>query len=99
MSELIFNSDSSGNPEPPKIEFPCRYPIKVLGNAGPEFEQQVVEVLRRHASGITDQDVSQRASSKGRFTSITVHITATGKEQLSDIFIDLKKISAVKMVL
>ena len=34
-----------GDVEPPKIEFPCDYPIKVLGDAVPHFKQTVIEVV------------------------------------------------------
>ncbi len=99
MSDLIINADMSGNGEPPKIEFPCRYPIKVVGRAEPEFEPQVISAVRTLAPGFSDADVSSRASSKGRFSSITIFITATGEDQLGEIFTELKKISSVKMVL
>lgn len=100
MSELIFNGGDGGDgQEPPKIEFPCRYPIKIVGDAGADFQTKVTDTIRKHAPGFTDADVSMRASSKGRFSSVTVFITATGKEQLQAIFNDLKAINAVKMVL
>jgi len=90
----LANSDAA-----PKIEFPCRYPIKVLGNASVNFVDDVQQVLSRHAPGFAEQDVSVRPSSKGRFSSVTVFITATGKDQLGAIFTDLKKLDDVKMVL
>lgn len=36
-------------PEAPKIEFPCAYPIKVLGYACEEFREHVLTVMARHA--------------------------------------------------
>ena len=38
--------------EPPKIEFPCDYPIKVLGIQSEGFKDLVLEVMRRHAGDI-----------------------------------------------
>ena len=87
------------NPEPPKIEFPCDYPIKVMGSAGEPLYQHVMTVMERHAPGFDQTLVTVRDSSKGTFQSITVVITATGKPQLEDIFEDLKTSNAVKMVL
>ena len=85
--------------EPPKIEFPCDYPIKVMGNACPEFQALVMEVMERHAPGFDQSAVSSRGSSKGTFEAITVVVTATGVDQLQAIFDDLKNNHLVKMVL
>jgi len=85
--------------EPPKIEFPCDYPIKVLGEANSEFIEHVLAVMDRHAPGFDRNRVSVRDSSKGRWQSVSLSITATGKPQLEQIFESLKKSPKVKMVL
>ena len=85
--------------EPPKIEFPCDYPIKVMGHQTSEFRGIVLEVMRKHAGEINESQVTERASAKGTFVSITVTIIATGKDQIEIIFEDLKATGAVKMVL
>ena len=86
-------------PEPPKIEFPCDYPIKVLGRQSDSFRAVVLAVMRKHAGDIADHQVTERASGKGTFMALTVTITATGKPQLEAIFEDLKATGQVKMVL
>ena len=83
----------------PEIEFPCKYLIKVLGEAHPDLNQHVIDVMNRHAPTITESDLSAKNSSKGNWQSITVTIIATGKPQLDAIFADLKTSSRVKMVL
>lgn len=85
--------------EPPKIEFPCDYPIKVLGEANSEFIEHVLAVMDRHAPGFDRNRVSVRDSSKGRWQSVSLSITATGKPQLEQIFESLKESPKVKMVL
>lgn len=87
------------HPEAPKIEFPCDYPIKVMGDAGEALQSLVIEVMERHAPGFDQSAVTIRVSSKGTFQSITVTITATGLVQLQAIFDDLKGSELVKMVL
>lgn len=87
-------------PKPPKIEFPCaNYPIKVMGDSGPELKQLVIEVFTRHAADFQPANVKVKASSKGTFQSLTVTIEATGEPQLQAIFDDLKTSPLVKMVL
>lgn len=85
--------------DPPKIEFPCAYPIKVLGRSSVDFRAVVLEVMTRHAGDIADHHVKERPSGKGTFVAVTVTITATGKDQLDAIFADLKATGQVQMVL
>jgi len=86
-------------PEAPRIEFPCDYPIKVMGEAGDELREHVLTVMARHAPGFDPAKVSIRDSRKSTFQAVTVIITATGKPQLEAIFSDLKTSSRVRMVL
>ena len=83
----------------PKIEFPCDYPIKVLGEANAELRAHVLTVMETHASGFDHTTITIRDSSKGRWQAMTVVITATGRSQLEAIFAALKTSSRVKMVL
>ena len=84
----------------PKIEFPCeRYPIKVIGTAGDDFPDLVVEVIRRHAPDLDVSTLVTRDSRNGKFLSVQVLITATGVEQLQAIHVDLRETGRVHMVL
>ena len=86
-------------PQAPLLEFPCDYPIKVLSSADSELHQHVLQVMDTHAPGFDRKKITVRDSSKGKWQSITVVITATGKPQLDAIFADLKTSARVKMVL
>lgn len=85
--------------EPPKIEFPCEYPIKVLGISSVEFESLIVSVFERHAPGFDQTTITVKGSSKGTFTSLTITITATGPDQLEALHQDLRATGQVKMVI
>jgi len=85
---------------PPVIEFPCAdYPIKVMGDAGDELQIHVVSVFSKHVVDFDVETLRVRESAQGNYQSITVSITATGKEQLQAIFEDLKVSDTVKLVL
>jgi putative lipoic acid-binding regulatory protein len=84
---------------PPKIEFPCDYPIKVLGRNSDAFESSIFEVFERHAPGFDQETVTVNASSKGTFTALTITITATGPDQLESLHQDLLATGHVKMVI
>ncbi|KHL70792.1 MULTISPECIES: DUF493 domain-containing protein [Pseudomonas] len=84
----------------PKIEFPCeRYPIKVIGDAGEGFAALVIEIMRRHVADFDENTLVMRDSSKGRFMSVQVLITASGPDQLQAIHMDLRATGRVHMVL
>ena len=86
-------------PEAPRIEFPCAYPIKVMGEACVEFRDHVHQVMERHAPGFDRATITVRDRPNGRFQAITVTITATVVAQLEAIFADLKVSRHVQMVL
>lgn len=90
-------SDSS--PDAPRIEFPCQYPIKVIGAAGEGFTDLVLEIVERHAPGFDASSVEVMDSKNGRFLSVRLIMTATGAEQLQALHIELKATGRVHMVL
>ena len=85
--------------EPPKIEFPCEYPIKVLGRSSDAFRSIILDVFERHAPGFDQSNIQVKDSAKGTFTSLTITITATGEEQLQALHEDLMATGHVRMVI
>ena len=71
------------------LQFPCEFPIKMMGRDLPEFRSAALAVIERHAGEIDENAIRIAASSNGNFLSITVTITATSREQLDDIYRDL----------
>ena len=83
----------------PKIEFPCLYPIKIIGKAVDDFQERAVAVVERYTGTITPDLIKVQTSREKNYLSVTMTIAATGEEQLQSIFQELKKIESVKMVL
>jgi putative lipoic acid-binding regulatory protein len=86
-------------PEDSLLEFPCRFPIKMMGRESESFRRDAIELVERHTGRIDDADITEAASSKGNFVSITVTITATSRQQLDDIYRDLSASEAVLVAL
>ena len=84
---------------PPKIEFPCLYPIKVIGQAVDTFRPQVLKAIECHTGELDPNLIQLKPSKHSNYLSITVTIAATGEPQLESIFSDLKEIESVKLVL
>lgn len=85
--------------EPPKIEYPCEYPIKVMGVASEDFEAAILAVFDRIAPGYDRDKTKMTPSRKGTFCSLTVVINATSEAQIMELFEALKATGRVKMVL
>ncbi|MGK0444900.1 MAG: putative lipoic acid-binding regulatory protein [Bermanella sp.] len=86
--------------QPPKIEFPCpNYPVKVLGQAGDDYESFVIDIMRVHAPDFDVERIKVNHSSNGRFTSITFFITATSPQQLEQLHADFIQHDRIKMVM
>ena len=85
--------------DPPKIEFPCDYPVKVLGLSSADYESTVLAIVEQHAPGFSRARITQRTSRNSKFTAITVFITATGQSQLEALHVELMATGVVKMVI
>ncbi|XOV83383.1 MAG: YbeD family protein [bacterium] len=85
--------------EPPRIEFPCEYPIKVIGDVAEQGITDIVAVVRQHAPEVTPDQVSTRESRNGNFCSVRVTIIATGEDQLRVLHEELLALPSVRLVL
>lgn len=86
--------------EPPKIEFPCaNYPVKVIGLCEDDYLEVVLGIVRKHAPECSDDNIKEKESSKGRFRSVTLYITATGIDQLECLHKDLMAHEYIRMVI
>ena len=81
------------------MEFPCRFSIKAFGKQDAAFEQTVFDLVRVHVPELERDDLQQKASSGGRYVSVTVTIIARSKTQLDAIYQALTDHDAVIMSL
>lgn len=76
------------------LEFPCQFAIKAIGKdttgkAGPELELLVQKIVRRHTPDNNVGAVTSRLSKDGKYTAVTVMITASGNKHLDAIYQEL----------
>lgn len=81
------------------LEFPCDFPIKVMGAARDDFAQAIVTVVQAHVPDFDVATVDMRASAKGNYLAITCTVRATSRAQLDDLYRDLSSHPYVKIVL
>lgn len=85
--------------EPPRIEFPCDYPVTVVADAGVALRERLFATFEDHAPGFDRAAVIERASRNGNYQSLMFVITATGEAQLRRLFEGLKACPGVHVVL
>ena len=68
------------------LEFPCDFPIKMMGRDEDGFREAAIAVIEEHAGKLSDDAISTSSSRKGNFVSITVTISAQSQQQLDDIY-------------
>ena len=70
----------------PLIEFPCNFPIKVMGAKSDEFVSIMAALVREHDPEFDHLSIEIRESSGGKYLGLTLSVTATSQEHLDNIY-------------
>lgn len=81
------------------IEFPCDFPIKVMGETRDDFAAAIIAVIHGLLPDFDASRVEMRASSGGRYISLTCTVHVVSKAQLDEIYRALTSHPLVKVVL
>jgi len=81
------------------IEFPCDFPIKIMGDNCDEFEAEIIRIVRQHVPDLGEAAIRQRQSGKGNYLAITVTIRAQSQSHLDALYRELTACELAKMVL
>lgn len=81
------------------IEFPCEFPIKVMGVSHDGFAQAIVEIVMQHDEKFDPATVEMRPSKAGNYIALTCTIWTTSKGHLDDVYMALTSHPSVKFVL
>lgn len=81
------------------LEYPCDFPVKILGHRQAGFAQTVLDVVQRHAPDFDGAAMEMKSSRRGKYLSVTCVIRATSREQLDGLYQELCDHPMVVMVL
>ncbi len=81
------------------IDFPSRFPLKVMGKESEDFEGIVVDLVRARCPKVEHIEVSKRASKGGKYIALTLTFTIDTQQQLEQIYRDLHACEQVVMSL
>ena len=81
------------------IEFPCMFPIKVMGEVHDEFTSTVIKIIKQKNKDFDPSTIEMKGSSEGRYISLTCFVYVTSKPELDDIYRSLSTHPMIKIVL
>jgi putative lipoic acid-binding regulatory protein len=81
------------------LEFPCDFPLKIMGANAADFAQAIAVVVRTHAPDFDPASIEMRPSKAGNYLSLTCTVRATSQAQLDALYRELTAHAAVKVVL
>jgi putative lipoic acid-binding regulatory protein len=81
------------------LEFPCDFPLKIMGLAQDNLAQEILGVIHQFAPDYNGKNMEMRASSSGKYVSLTCTVNAQSKAQLDDLYRALTSHPLVKVVL
>lgn len=102
-----MNTDMTDSTTPPSsdprkdslIEYPSRFPIKVMGVKTDDFVHAITQLAEQFDPEFDASSIELRPSSSGKYLGVTITITATSREQLDDLYRALTAHPMVKVVL
>jgi putative lipoic acid-binding regulatory protein len=81
------------------IEYPSRFPIKVMGAKVDGFVHAVTSIARQFDAGFDAASIELRDSNAGNYLGITITVTVTSREHLDELYRTLSTHPMVKVVL
>jgi uncharacterized protein len=85
--------------QPDLLQFPCAFPIKVMGARVEGFAETIAQVIRDHDPDFDPSSIEMRPSRQGNYLGLTVTVNAQSREQLDSIYRALTGHPMVKVVL
>jgi len=81
------------------LEFPCDFPIKIMGRESDEFRELARALVEKHTGPLADAAIVSTLSRNGAFVSVTVTVLAQSQQQLDDIYREVTSNDEILMAL
>lgn len=81
------------------IEFPCEFPVKIMGVNSDAFLDEIQKIVLHHFPDFDLNHFKHKLSNKNNYLAITVTVIAINQEMLDSFYHDLTKHPDIKMVL
>ena len=84
---------------PTLIDYPCEFPIKVMGKDEQGFIKSILMIVNRHIPDFVDSSVETRVSKKNKYLSLTCTVHVISQSQLDALYQELCDHPMVLMVI
>ena len=84
---------------PTLIDYPCEFPIKIMGKDEQDFTKSILMIVHRHVPSFDDKNIETRLSKKNKYLSLTCTVYVTSQSQLDALYQELCDHPMVLMVL
>lgn len=81
------------------IQFPCDFPVKIIGNNSKVFTDEIIAIIRRHFPDFDVETLIEQPSKNGNYLGYTVTIRVASKAELDAFYQEVSAHIEVKMVL
>lgn len=81
------------------IEYPCHFPMKIVGVHSSTYKEKIIELVRTHAPDFCDKQIKERYSKNNKYLSLAITVHVHNREQLDAIYITLTACDEVSWVL
>lgn len=98
MANNLSSTESAIPTNDTLFEFPCAFPIKVVGKTIEHFDLLIMEIVRRHCQNLTENALITRSSRTGKYSAVTVTIMAQSRAQLDALYQELSAHEQIMMV-
>lgn len=81
------------------IEFPCYFPIKIIGNNSSVFLEEIRQITVTHFPNVEEDALTHKTSKDSNYLAITVTVFAENQDMLDAFYRAITQHPEVKMVL
>lgn len=81
------------------LEFPCDFPIKVMGKNSENFADEIKAIFINHFPQLNEDSFNLKPSKGNKYLSVSVTVNAQSKEQLDKLYRELTAHPQVVMAL
>ncbi len=81
------------------IEFPCTFPIKVVGSNLPEFREKVCTIAKKYDPSFSERQLKSRCSKAAKYLSLTISVYVNDRSTLDKIYQELTDCELVQWTL
>ncbi len=82
-----------------KIEFPCSYPIKIIGATDKVSYEYIFRLSKNQFKEMTEKDIQLKYSKNRNYVSFHLDVVVESEKQLRDLHKSIMEVDGVKMVL